>query len=125
MEEMEARHRQDREADPERHQQDLECSRKELQDRFARLKELVSEGVRRRDIRLASSSTPHYDMGYQQSSQIGVNIRKDVYIPQVPTPVDLNYSHKLDEDFVVQFDNDCLDGYGSVGGHHDMAFLIS
>ncbi|KAK9105426.1 hypothetical protein Scep_022270 [Stephania cephalantha] len=33
------------------------------------------------------------------------------------TPVDLNYSHQPNEDFVVQFDNDGLDGYGPSGRH--------
>ncbi|KAK9131942.1 hypothetical protein Scep_011470 [Stephania cephalantha] len=61
---MEARHRQDREADQERHHRDLERSRKEMKDRFARLEELVSEGVCCRDIRPTSCPTPYYDMGY-------------------------------------------------------------
>ncbi|KAK9126146.1 hypothetical protein Scep_014992 [Stephania cephalantha] len=64
MQEMEARHRQDREADQERHQRDFERSRKEMQYRFARLEELVSEGIRCGDIKPTSSPTPHYDMGY-------------------------------------------------------------
>ncbi|KAK9118733.1 hypothetical protein Scep_016826 [Stephania cephalantha] len=50
MHEMEARHRHNREVEKERHQLDLEHSRKEMRYRFARLEELVSEGVRREDI---------------------------------------------------------------------------
>ncbi|KAK9103587.1 hypothetical protein Sjap_020841 [Stephania japonica] len=92
MQDMKARHKQDREADRES-SADLECLRKEMQDRFARLEELISEGVRRGDIRPTSSLTPHYDLGHLRSNQIGINIREDIYIPQALTPIDLNYSH--------------------------------
>ncbi|KAK9130522.1 hypothetical protein Sjap_011009 [Stephania japonica] len=44
-----------------RHQRDLEGLRKEMQDRFTRLEELVREGLG--DIRSTSSPTPHHDYG--------------------------------------------------------------
>ncbi|KAK9144935.1 hypothetical protein Sjap_004838 [Stephania japonica] len=80
MQDMEARHQQDRES----HQRDLERSRKEMQDHFARLEELISEDIHRRYIRPTSSPIPHYDLGQLRSSKIGINIREDVHIPQAP-----------------------------------------